>query len=411
MNNSFRDYDPDRDSETIKRIWFECGWIKDLETDGKYVKDYFAAAERAMVADINGDAECAVQSSKGCIQYQNESLSMSAVTAVTTSRISRKLGFAKELTAELVVRQALDGYALSSLGMFEQGFYDQLGFGTGSYEHWIKFDPATLIVASSTRAPSRLKVKDASAMHSSLCNRSKTHGSVSLSSPLYYKTEMHMTENGFGLGFYEGPELTHFFWGKSEGENGPLVITYIAYQNASQFLELMSLLKALGDQINQVVMLEPGHIQLQDLLRQPFRSRRSTSKGQFSHESRTMAYWQIRILDLQKCIANTNLNTPDLSFNLQLSDPIENCLDDEAQWRGIGGEYTIKLGQRSTVRSGHHDDLPLLKATVNEFTRMWFGIRSASELAMTTSLQGEQELLNLLDASLNLPRPHPGWDY
>jgi predicted acetyltransferase len=411
MHESFRVYNPEKDTEAVKRIWLECGWIKDLETDGKYVGEYFKAAEDALVADINGEAECAVQSVSGCIQYQNESLSMSAVTAVTTSRISRKLGFAKALTAELVARQALAGYSLSSLGMFEQGFYDQLGFGTGSYEHWIKFDPATLMVPPPTRPPSRLRIKDFGHMHSALCNRMKTHGSANLLSPLFYKTEMHMTEDGFGLGFFEGAELTHFFWGKSEGENGPMVITYIAYQNTDQFLELMSLLKAQGDQVNQIVMLEPGHLQLQDLLRQPFRSRGATSKGIFSHESRAAAYWQIRILDLQKCISITKLNTPDLSFNLQLRDPIEGSFEHDAQWRGIAGDYTVNLGGQSTVRSGHHDGLPLLKASVNEFTRMWFGIRSASELALTTSIEADPELLSHLDISLRLPRPHPGWDY
>ena len=34
--------------------------------------------------------------------------------------------------------------------MFEQGFYDQVGFGTGAYEHTIRFDPATLLVECSS---------------------------------------------------------------------------------------------------------------------------------------------------------------------------------------------------------------------------------------------------------------------
>lgn len=363
------------------------------------------------MALINNEAECAVQSSKGSIQYLDERLDMSAITAVTTSRISRKLGFARELTAELVARQATAGYLLSSLGMFEQGFYDQLGFGTGCYEHWLKFDPATLNVDNPIRSPRRLEIKDSQQMHNAMCARIANHGSVNLLSPLYYETEMKMTETGFGLGFFEEEKLTHFFWGKSEGENGPLVITFIAYQNKTQFLELLSLLKAQADQINQVIILEPGHIQLQDFLKQPFRSRGSTAKGLFSHESRAAAYWQIRILDLYGCLSKTHLTGPSLAFNLTLSDPIEESLPKNATWRGIAGDYTVTLGLTSYAEPGHLAGLPLLRASVNEFTRMWFGVRSATELAVSTSLNADPSLLKNLDNTLRLPRPYLGWDY
>ncbi|MBL4681460.1 MAG: GNAT family N-acetyltransferase [Pseudomonadales bacterium] len=411
MKRAFREFVEEKDIKAVKQIWLECGWIKDIETDGIYVKDYFQASEDALVALINDEAECAVKSTKGIMQYLDERFDMAAITGVTTSRISRKLGFARELTAELVARQANAGYPLSSLGMFEQGFYDQLGFGTGCYEHWIKFDPATLTVPNPTRPPVRLGIKDSQAMHTAMCARTANHGSVNLLSPLFYETEMKMTENGFGLGFFEEGKLSHFIWGKSEGENGPLVVTFIAYKNKTQFLELLSLLKAQADQINQVCILEPGHIQLQDLLKQPFRSRGMTAKGQFSHESRAAAYWQIRILDLYACLAKTHLNGPSLNFNLTLSDPIESSLPEDSLWRGIAGDYAITLGTMSSAEPVHQTDLPTLKASVNEFTRMWLGVRSASELAISTSLSAEPGLLKRLDETLRLPKPFLGWDY
>ncbi len=42
--------------------------------------------------------------------------------------------------------EAIDGGAeLAGLGMFEQGFYNKLGFGTLAYENWVSFDPANLL--------------------------------------------------------------------------------------------------------------------------------------------------------------------------------------------------------------------------------------------------------------------------
>ena len=35
---------------------------------------------------------------------------------------------------------------MAALGMFDQGFYDKLGFGTGAYERELTFDPGILDV-------------------------------------------------------------------------------------------------------------------------------------------------------------------------------------------------------------------------------------------------------------------------
>lgn len=410
---TYRDYDPERDAKAVRRIWKECGWIRDEERDGVYVDSVFKAANDALVATIDDTPECAVHGMYGEIRYLAESLRMGAVTAVTTSHVSRKLGFAGELTARLLARQAEAGMEVSALGMFEQGFYDRLGFGTGAYEQWIRFDPATLTVSKTFRPPKRLQVNDYAAVHQALCNRRQNHGDVVIYPPELIQIDMGLTPEPFGLGYFDGPggSLSHFIWGSTKGEHGPYTIKLSAWQNAEQLLELLALLKSLGDQVGQVGMLETGVIQLQDLLKQPIRTRRTTRDSQFANDSSSVAYWQLRILDLGACLAKTRLNTPTVEFNLDLHDPVQSYLDDGRNWRGISGNYVVRLGADSRAVKGEDPALPTLSASVNAFSRMWFGIRPASSLAITDNLSGDGELLERLDASLRLPKAHLGWEF
>ncbi len=410
---TYRDYNSRTDVKAIRRIWLECGWIEDLETEGIFVSEFFDAAEDALVATIDDEAECAVHSTNGTMRYESETLSLGAVTAVTTSRIARKLGFAKDLTARMLVRQVAAGHEVSALGMFDQGFYDKLGFGTGSYEQWIKFDPASLLVEREFRAPKRLSVRDCEAMYYAMQNRYREHGGVTIDSKGILKSELNFVDNGFGLGYFDGPNgsLSHFIWGRMKGEHGPFEINVRAYQNTDQLLELLALIKSMADQVNLVELLEFGEIQLQDLLKQPFRERRSTEHGRFSSLSLTMAYWQARILDLNGCLAKTHLDTEPLRFNLKLSDPVAEILPTDSKWRGIGGDYVVELGPKSFAETGNNSQLPTLTASVNAFTRLWLGVRPASHLAKTTNLGANPDLLAKLDRTVRLPRPHLGWDF
>ena len=84
------------------------------------------------------------------------------------------------------------------------------------------------------------------------------------------KAELAWTENGFGLGYYDGKDLSHFFWCEAKGENGPYQIVGMAYRNGDELLELLALIKAFGDQVSSVQLMEPPEVQLQSLLKQPF---------------------------------------------------------------------------------------------------------------------------------------------
>lgn len=411
QDNTFRDYDAKRDLPAVQRIWKECGWVES-DAEVAALADFLSGGD-TIVATIDGEAECCAHSLPGKIRYLNESLNLGAVCAVTTSHISRKLGFAKKLTTNLLAMQAEQGMDVSALGMFDQGFYDKIGFGTGSYENWINFDPATLNVTYPFRPPKRLGVEDYKAVHGAMLSRASSHGNVFLESSSMMKAEMLWTEKPFGLGYYDGPNgsLSHFIWGEMKGEHGPYTITQRAYQTRDQLLELLSLVKSLGDQVHQIGTLEFGEIQIQDLLKQPFRTRRITRKGQFEQSTNATAYWQLRILDLQSCLAKTHLNTPQISFNLELNDPVADLLDEGSNWRGLSGNYVISLGAESSAHKGNEGALRTLKASVNAFSRMWFGVRPASSLAITDDLQADEILLKSLDESLRLPRPHLGWDF
>ena len=142
-NRPFRPYDPAKDVKTVQRIWKEVGWIDDDKDESDALEDLLKTGNTE-VATINGEAECLVHWTPGTVQYQEETLQLGAVAAVTTSHISRKLGFAKDLTARSLAHQFESGIEVSALGIFDQGFYNNLGYGTGPYENLVQFDPARI---------------------------------------------------------------------------------------------------------------------------------------------------------------------------------------------------------------------------------------------------------------------------
>ena len=406
-----RTYNPEKDKTAVHRIWRETGW---LEKDKEELMDICLESSRALVADLDGEAECLVVTAPGTIRYLEEELPFCCVTGVTTSRIARKQGFAKRVTALSVAHGAAEGALVSGLGMFEQGYYNQLGFGSGGYEHRAAFDPSLLNVAIKPRVPRRIGADDWAMVHASRLARTRGHGICNLTPPELTRAEMPWTKNGFGLGYCDGPngELTHHFWCRAgEVESGPYSIEWMTFQTSDQFLELMALIKTLGDQVRLVNMREPQGIQLQDLLDCPFKQRQVSEKSKFESRMHASAYWQMRITDLPGCMARTHLPGDTVRFNLKLSDPIGRFLDEEAPWRGIAGEYVVALGPSSNAKSGVDAALPTLTASVGAFTRMWLGVRPATGLTATDALSGPRELLKQLDGNLRLPDPKPDWDF
>lgn len=409
-----RDYNSSTDLEGVARIWREVGWIEPGSEDQEKALEIFTAQYPGVVAVEDGSPECYVSMGRGSIRYLVEELPLSVVTAVTTSHIARRQGLAKTLTAQSVAREAVSGAAVSALSMFDQGYYDRLGFGTGPYVHWYSIDPASLRVPVGARPPKRLTVDDYEAVHASRLNRLRGHGACNLDPVAATHAEMLWADNGFGLGYTDGPngELTHHIWfsGKSL-EHGPLEVWWMAYQTREQFLELMALLGHLGDNVQLIRLREPAEIQIQDLIERPSRRRRMTEKSEYETRIRTHAYWQMRICDLEVCLAASRLDGDPVRFNLELSDPIESLLDDASPWRGLTGRYVVTLGPQSSAEIGSESGLPTLTAGVGAFTRMWLGVRPASGLAVTDELAAPPELLGDLDRILSLPTPQPDWEF
>jgi hypothetical protein len=410
---TFRRYDHKKDSRAAMEVFKEVGWMdraSDRRTDAAMLA--YLKTARSWVAELGGRAESLACTAPGEFRYLDENLRLCAVTAALTSTIARKLHCATRATAEAVADAADEGAQIAGLGVFEQGFYERLGFGAGPYEHWFDFDPATLKVSGPNRPAGRLTKKDWKTVHSCLLNRIRGHGSCNVLQPELTRFEMAYDPKGFGFGYYEGGELTHHIWLSNQGgEHGPLIANWTAFRTYPQFLELLSLLKSVGDQFHLVKMREPPGIQLQDFIRQPFKDRRITRYGRYECRARAAAYWQMRILDLEGCIEKTHLPGPGLSFNLELADPIGALLTEPRGWRGVGGSYTVRIGERSRIEAGRADRLPTLQAQIGAFTRLWMGAQKASALSLTGALSGPGELIRSLDRVFQIPQPHTDWDF
>lgn len=418
MTIEVRPYRED-DFDAVVRIWREVGWIEDNETQREGLQ-WFLSVGHAEVAVIDGEAECCVHWADGGMRDQHRDLPMAGITAVTTSHIGRIQGLATRLTARAVAAGAEAGAAVAALGMFDQGFYDRLGFGTGTYDHVVVVDPATLKVPKPTRPPVRVGLDDWADVHAALLRRERRHGSMVLHDPELLAAELRWNSVPFGLGYRdEAGTLTHFFVGSAkETEHGPYELNHLAFEDGEQLLELLGVVRSLADQVAAVRLLEPPGYQLQDLIHQPFRTGTIREGSDHATGIRADAIWQVRILDLPACIGGRRHPGANLSFGLHLDDPIATWLDHDSAWRGVGGDYVVHLGETCAIEpvgdvaaDGSIGGLPTVTTTINAFSRMWFGVRPASALAITDQLSGPAELLAALDDAIDLPAPLRGWDF
>jgi len=209
----------------------------------------------------------------------------------------------------------------------------------------------------------------------------------------------------------EHGELSHHMWCSAKGEQGPYRVQWMAYRTKDQFLELMALLHSLGEQVHSIRLHEPPGIQLQDLIRQPFKMRQVTERSPHENRMTAGAYWQVRILDLNRCLSATKLDCQPIRFNLTLTDPIDSLVPENCAWKGVAGEFTVTLGPESFAEPGTNPELPTMRASVNAFSRLWLGVRPATSLSWSDALNAPEALLTTLDQALRLPQPWPDWDF
>lgn len=404
----WRPYDPTRDREACIRIWREVGW---LETG--HEADFPARLGHALVALIDDQPECLVIASPGELTHGTTNLPLALVAGVTTSRIARKQRLASRLTARLVAEEAAAGAPVAALGMFEQGFYDRLGFGSAAYDDDFRFDPALLAVEVPERVPVRLTKDDYAELHAAMLGARRPHGTVRLLPVEFTRAELNFDHDGWGLGFRDAPgdRLSHFFWcSKLNGENGPLSISMMAYRTGAEFRELLGVVRGLADQVRSVRLREPGGVQLQDLFQQPFRNAGVRSGSPHSMDHHAFAWWQLRICDVKRCLDHLSV-AGEQDFNLTVTDPITDFLDETSPWPGAAGEFTVKLGPQTVVSDGHTAGRPELTCSINALSRWWFGVQPASGLAITDDFSAPTALLTALDRLVCLPVPKAGMGF
>jgi hypothetical protein len=242
----------------------------------------------------------------------------------------------------------------------------------------------------------------------------RQHGSCVLTPEGITSSDMGFSSNGFGIGYRspDGTTITHYLWlGAKSVEHGPYYVSQAVYQSWGQFVELLAVLRSLSDQAHLIRLREPAGFQLQDVLDQPFRQYRITEDGKFAARNEAYAYWQMRICNIEACLAATRLSCAPLQFNVEVTDPISDFLPGDSPWRGAGGHYSVTLGPDSSATRGEVRGLPTLRCSVGAFTRLWLGVLPATSLAVTDRLEGPGELLATLDQALRMPRPAPDWDF
>ena len=403
MDAEVRDYQSD-DLPAVTRMWREVGWIDDSDLQAAALSHLMSYGV-TRVGVIDGEAECLVHRTPGAIRYDRQDLSLCAITAVTTSPIARNLGLATRLTAEAVAAGAVEGAAVAALGMFEQGFYNRFGMGTLAYLHHVSFDPAKLRADPPRRRPIRVTRDDWTEVAGLMGRRSRRHGGVTLDPPEVMRAELAWTEEPYlGLGFRaDDGRLTACVIGTNPGEHGPFKVGVLAYEDDDDLRDVLGLLRSLAAQVQRVSMVEPAGIQLQDLMDTPIRGSEPDDPAHRPWHT-AMAWYQLRILDLGVCVAARSWTGDEVAFDLVLTDPLN---DAGVAWPGLAGDHSVTIARTSTVASSHRGGLPVLRASVSAFSRLWFGVRPATGLAVTDDLVGPPELLGALDQALLLPPPLP----
>jgi len=413
-----RPFDMGRDLKAVRRIWEETRWIDRGDKGDAASLRAMLAASPAFVAELDGAAECVTIASPASIRHLRRDIPLGIVAAVTTSPRGRRAGLASRTTAALVARDAGAGMMVSALGMFEQGFYTRLGFGNGPAELRWSIDPASLAIDARARTPCRITPKHRGEAHSAMRKRALRHGGVRILNPAHTGADMGWTDHPLGLGYRDDAgELTHFLWGEMKDENGPFVITAMAWREPGQLRELLALLQTLGDQAYRIKLIEPAGIHLQDFISRPLRESGTSENREWRKGAEAEAWWQARINDVPGCLARTSLHMlpsrggPALEFNLRLEDPIGKFLPADAPWRGAGGDYLVRLGAECGAEPGSRKGLPSLNAGVGGFTRLWLGCAEAGAIAATGEIEASKQLLDDLEATLRLPIPRTGCEF
>jgi len=405
-------YDESLHKAGAQLVWHDCGWSD--KVDACELLDTFFDLGPTWVGIRDEAVQSVVHTAAATLRYQQSDIRLQAVTGVTTSLQARRGGVAANTLAHAMAAGAANGAVVSALGIFDQGFYDRLGYGSLDIMRLIRFDPKDIQVDTIARSPLRFTEKDVDEIHAARSRRWLRHGGVNFDSAKRTLADMQECTNGIGFGYRDHPDggISHMIWfSRKDSENGPFRVIFTVWETREQLRELMAFLHSLADQVHLVVMEEPPGIALQDFIHRPLRSRAITQKSKYETGITAMTYQQLRILDLKTAIQVCSVTGEPVRFNLTLTDPIAAYLPHDAPWNGCSGDYTVTVSNASDISHEHTNGLPHLTADIAAFSRMWFGCRNASALAMTANVQAPDELLDKLDEALCLPSPMFDWSF
>ncbi len=412
-----RMYDPGRDMDSVSRIMIEVGWQKPSEREARLdARRRFYEAAVGFVAELEGSPECYVSTMTGTYHYHDSPLPFAGVTGVATSRVARKQGLASRTTARALAHQGREGVVVAGLGIFDQGFYNKLGFGTSAYDHLATIDPGSLNVPYCRKTPVRLSAADAAEMHAARLSRRVRHGSVTLHAEENTALRASGSDSDFGLGFRDETtgELTHHLWVSTQNLNaGPYHVSWLAYRTVGQLVELLGLLRNLGDQVYAVWLAEPSGVQLQDFIDRPFRRHRQARRGEFETSTNAAAQFQYRIMNVPAAMEaaaqwlhKRGSELP--AFTMQVLDPVSRYLTADDGWAGCDGLYRVGPDGAGPAASGASVDLEI---GIGDLTRFWLGVVPATTLRDTGAAAVGGRLARNLDDAFAGPPPLTDWFY
>ncbi len=405
-------YDPAKHLEDCLTTWRDSGW---LEKGMEKAAGEFISSGSALVSLEGGRAVALATSGRGGFHHclHGSELDFCSINTVNVALHGRRMGHGGTLTASLLAEAAERGDACAGLGMFEQGFYNRLGFSNMPYWRILQVRPSDIAVPGELSSrPVRLTGEDWREIHDNRRKRYRFHGSLNLT-PAYTKVAMETSPGGFALGFRnrDGKLTHHLFIEKMEGENGPVSVGWLNFRRPAEFTDLMLVLASMGDQIDLVRFSEPPGIQVQPLLKKPLASRRRTLGAPGGRvEVRTLSWTQCRILSVESSLNGMKCRGKPVSFNLRLHDPVGKHLLGSPGWRGCGGDYTVHLSVETEASQGFTHGLPVLECSVNSFTRLWNGSAMPSLLPFTDRVDASPGLLEMLDEALPMPEPSFDWE-
>jgi hypothetical protein len=368
---------------------------------------------------MNDHAESVVHRALGSLRYDTTDLSLGAITAAVTSRIARHRGLASRLTARSVAHLADEGAAVVYLGMFEQGFYDRLGFGTGPYENLVWVSPGALNVPVPYRVPLRFDLDtDIEELHAAQVGRHLDHGGVVVGTERLTQSGVRIDSDVSVYGYRTDGAISHYLCVVTDGENGPDRIVQWAYRSPRQCLELLRVIQEWGDQVDLVRFCEPVWLQAQDLMIDPGREHRRTQGGRFAVRIEADAWWQMRIVDLPACIRAMAPASEPFSILAEVHDPIGDHLLDssyDGPWNGLAGHWRFEFGEPNQARRLSGSDVGEgvdLRTSTAALSQWWLGSRSATTLRELGEFDAEPAIIDRFDRlTAHLPRPQPGWDF